>query len=36
MFDLAEGLLARRYGEKDVELILGGNFKRALGSIWSG
>lgn len=34
-FDLAEGLLRRGYGEGDIELILGGNFQRVLGAVWS-
>ena len=33
IFDIAEGLLERRYKETDIELILGGNFQRALGHI---
>ena len=36
VFDLAEGLLRRGYGEPDVELVLGGNFARVLGQIWDG
>jgi membrane dipeptidase len=35
MFDLAEGLIRRKYTDADIELILGGNFKRALTAIWS-
>lgn len=34
VFDIAEGLLERRYKETDIELILGGNFQRALGAIF--
>jgi membrane dipeptidase len=34
VFDLAEGLLRRGYGEPDVELVLGGNFARVLAQIW--
>jgi len=34
VFDLAEGLLRRGYGEKDVELVLGGNFARVLAQIF--
>jgi membrane dipeptidase len=34
MYDLAEGLIRRKYGDSDVELVLGGNFKRVLGEIW--
>jgi membrane dipeptidase len=35
MFDLTEGLIRRRYSDQEIELILGGNFKRALSQIWS-
>lgn len=35
MFDLTEGLIRRRYTDRDIELILGGNFKRALSAIWT-
>jgi membrane dipeptidase len=35
MFDLTEGLIRRKYSDKDIELILGGNFKRALAQIWT-
>lgn len=35
IFDLTEGLVRRKYSDKDIELILGGNFKRALTEIWS-
>ena len=34
MFDLTEGLLRRGYSEQHIELILGGNFQRALADIW--
>lgn len=34
VFDLTEGLLRRGYDERAVELMLGGNFRRALGEIW--
>jgi membrane dipeptidase len=33
-FQLAEGLLRRGYDDAQVELMLGGNFARALGEIW--
>ena len=33
-FQLAEGLLGRGYGERDVEAMLGGNFLRALAANW--
>jgi membrane dipeptidase len=33
-FQIADGLLRRGFGARDVELILGGNFRRALTAIW--
>jgi membrane dipeptidase len=35
IFDLTEGLIRRKYSTQDIELILGGNFQRALNAIWS-
>jgi membrane dipeptidase len=35
MFDLTEGLIRRKYTDKDIEGILGGNFKRVLSKIWT-
>ncbi|HEY7181621.1 MAG TPA: membrane dipeptidase [Blastocatellia bacterium] len=35
MYDLAEGLIRRQYSDKEIEGILGGNFKRVLAQIWS-
>jgi membrane dipeptidase len=35
LFDLTDGLIRRGYSDADIELILGGNFKRVLGKIWS-
>lgn len=35
VYDLTEGLIERKYSERSIELILGGNFKRALSQIWS-
>ena len=35
MFDLTEGLLRRKYSDKDIEGVLGGNFKRVLANIWT-
>jgi membrane dipeptidase len=35
IFDLTEGLMRRKYSTSDIELILGGNFERALASIWT-
>jgi len=34
VFDLTEGLVKRHYSKSSIELILGGNFNRALSSIW--
>jgi membrane dipeptidase len=35
MFDLAEGLIRRKYSDTEIEGILGGNFKRVLSQTWS-
>ncbi|MGH9754554.1 MAG: dipeptidase [Blastocatellia bacterium] len=35
MFDLTEGLIRRKYTDREIELVLGGNFKRVLAQIWS-
>jgi membrane dipeptidase len=35
MFDLAEGLLRRKYSDSESEGILGGNFERVLSQIWA-
>ena len=35
MFDLTEGLIRRKYSDQEIEGILGGNFKRVLGQIWT-
>lgn len=35
MFDLTEGLIRRKYSDADIEGILGGNFKRVLGDVWT-
>jgi membrane dipeptidase len=35
IFDLTEGLIRRKYSADNIELILGGNFQRALNVIWS-
>ncbi|MEM6706711.1 MAG: membrane dipeptidase [Acidobacteriota bacterium] len=35
VYDLTEGLLRRSYSEADIRGILGGNFERVLGEIWS-
>jgi membrane dipeptidase len=34
VFDLTEGLIRRGYSDHSIRLILGGNFRRALGEIW--
>lgn len=36
VFQIADGLLARGFSPGDVELVLGGNFVRALGETWPG
>ena len=35
IYDLTEGLVRRKYSDRDIQLILGGNFQRALGEIWA-
>jgi membrane dipeptidase len=35
IYELTEGLLRRGYADRDVLLMLGGNFQRALQQIWS-
>ena len=35
MYDLAEGLIRRKYSDAAIQGILGGNFKRVLSQIWS-
>lgn len=34
VFELTEGLLRRGYTDRQIELVLGGNFQRALAEIW--
>src|SRR5580698_1241194 len=34
-FDLAEGLIRRKYSDANIEAILGGNFQRVLKQIWT-
>jgi membrane dipeptidase len=36
IYDLTEGLVQRKYSDQNIELILGGNFERALGDAWAG
>jgi membrane dipeptidase len=33
-FDLAEELIARKYSNENIKLVLGGNFRRLLGITW--
>jgi membrane dipeptidase len=35
IYDLTEGLVNRNYSSRNIELILGGNFERALGDTWT-
>ena len=35
VFDITDGLIRRGYSDADIELILGGNFRRVLRQIWS-
>ena len=35
VYDVAEGLVRRKYSSTNIEAILGGNFRRALGEIWN-
>jgi membrane dipeptidase len=35
IYDLTEGLVRRKYARDDIELILGGNFRRTLSAIWT-
>jgi len=35
MFDLTDGLIRRGYSDADIGIILGANFRRVLGQIWS-
>lgn len=34
IYDVTEGLVRRNYSPANIEAILGGNFRRALGDIW--
>ena len=34
IYDLTEGLVSRKYSDRNIELILGGNFERALSEAW--
>lgn len=35
IFGLTEGLLRRNYSQQNIQLVLGGNFQRALSDIWT-
>jgi membrane dipeptidase len=35
MFDLTDGFIRRGYSDANIGLILGGNFRRVLGQIWT-
>jgi membrane dipeptidase len=35
IYDLTEGLVSRNYSSRSIELILGGNFERALAATWA-
>jgi membrane dipeptidase len=35
IYDLTEGLVSRNYSTRNIELILGGNFERALNETWT-
>jgi membrane dipeptidase len=35
IYDLTEGLVSRNYSSRNIELILGGNFERALNETWT-
>jgi membrane dipeptidase len=35
IYELTEGLVRRNYSSRNIELILGGNFQRALAETWS-
>ena len=34
MFDFTEGLIARKYSDPDIRLVLGGNWARVLSTVW--
>ena len=35
IFDLVEELIRRRHSDADIALVLGGNFRRLLGAVWT-
>ena len=36
IFAVTDGLLRKKYSHRDIQLVLGGNFCRALSSVWMG
>jgi membrane dipeptidase len=34
IYDLTEALIRRRYSDSNIEAVLGGNFRRLLGTVW--
>jgi membrane dipeptidase len=34
MYDLTAALIRRGYGDANIQAVLGGNFRRLLGSTW--
>ena len=34
-FDLTEALIRRGYSDSNIEAVLGGNFRRLLGTVWA-
>jgi membrane dipeptidase len=34
VYDLTEALIRRGYGDSNIEAVLGGNFRRLLGTVW--
>ena len=35
IYEVTEGLVSRNYSDRNIELILGGNFERALAWTWT-
>ena len=35
VFDLTEAIIRRGYGDSNIESVLGGNFRRLLGTLWA-
>lgn len=36
VYDLTEAMIRRGYSDADIRLVLGGNFRRVLGTVWQG